>query len=76
MLAISSNSETKDQASLSTNATSFGFINNSYKDRYIVNKGAPAIDKKAQSASAEKEKSSLRAAAQMFNSAIKSYYSL
>lgn len=73
MLAISSNSNPKDQASLSTNATSFGFINNSYSDRYITNKGGQT---NVTVSASETVKSSLRAAAQRFNRTIKSYYSI
>ena len=42
MIAISSNADYKDKASLSQNGDPYGYINTSYKDRYIVNKlGAP-----------------------------------
>ena len=73
MLAISSNSNPKDQASLSANATSFGFINNSYSDRYITNKGEQVYTTKTQSKDAI---NSLKDASQRFNKTIKSYYSL
>jgi len=39
MIAISANADVKDKATLSTNGDNFGFINTSYRDRYVPVKG-------------------------------------
>lgn len=67
LIAISANSDTKDQAAMGKNAGSFGFYNNSYRDRYIPSK-TPGIQKTSSVSD------SLISAANMFNNTIASFY--
>ena len=70
MLAISANSNYENKAALSTNGDSFGFINTSYTDRYIPNRG------EISGSSIEKSNNdTLKISAQQFNSAISDFYS-
>jgi len=80
MLAISANSNPSDQSANSINASSFGFINNSYKDRYIPLKTDLSPEEKKiisdKQANISKEKyDSLLRAAQKFNDTIRLFYS-
>jgi hypothetical protein len=79
MVAISANSNPSDQSANSANASSFGFINNSFVDRYIpvkkeLNpdeiKANEAKDKQRQLANYDSE----LIVAQKFNDTIKTYY--
>jgi hypothetical protein len=70
MLAISANSNYENKATLSTNGDSFGFINTSYSDRYIVNRGE--ITGSNQN---KKNNDSLKISAAQFNSTISDFYS-
>jgi GH24 family phage-related lysozyme (muramidase) len=79
MVAISANSNASDQSANSTNASSFGFINNSYRDRYIpVRKDLTADEINPNQASeSPREKAnfdSILKAQQKFNAAIQSFY--
>lgn len=76
MIAISANSNSKDQASMGKNASSFGFYNNSYKDRYIPSK-TTATNKTIDEDTKNKKDSSLDSlisAANLFNNTIRSFY--
>jgi len=80
MVAISANSNSADQSANSTNASSYGFINNSYRDRYIpVRKDLSADEiknQKAQELAREKAQyDSILKAEQKFNTSIKLFYS-
>ena len=80
MVAISANSNSSDQSANSTNASSYGFINNSYRDRYIpVRKDLSADEiknQKAQELAREKAQyDSILKAEQKFNTSIKLFYS-
>jgi len=79
MVAISANSNPSDQSANSTNASSFGFINNSYKDRYVpVRKDLTINEIKAQKArelaAVATNYDSILKAEQKFNAAIRSFY--
>jgi hypothetical protein len=79
VLAISANSVQANQSSNSTNASSVGFINSGYKDRYIpVRKELSDKEikkqKDAQISADTAKKDSMLKAAQMFNIAVKNYY--
>ena len=79
MVAISANSNSDDQSANSTNASSYGFINNSYRDRYIpVRKDLSAAEiKNAKAKELEREKAqydSILKAEQKFNTTIESFY--
>jgi hypothetical protein len=69
MIAISSNSEYKDKASLSINADPFGYVNTRYLDRYIPNKQDIIEDIK------KSNNDTIKRAAAQFNSAITDFYS-
>jgi len=79
MVAISANSNASDQAANSTNASSFGFINNSYRDRYIPTRKDLTADEIKQNQASElaREKAnfdSILKAQQKFNATIKLFY--
>ena len=80
MVAISANSNTSDQSANSINASSFGFINNSYRDRYIPLKTDLSLEEKrilsgSQEAASKEKYDSLLIAAQKFNETIRLFYS-
>ena len=68
MIAISANSETKDQAGLGKNASSFGAYNTAYRDRYIP------VKNEQTSNDAKPASDSLIDAAVIFNNTIASFY--
>jgi len=79
MVAISANSNPSDQSANSTNASSFGFINNSFVDRYIpVKKELNQEEIKANKAKEQQRQlanyDSELIVAQKFNDTIKTYY--
>ena len=79
MVAISANSNSADQSANSTNASSYGFINNSYRDRYIPVRKDLSADEiknaKAQELAREKAQyDSILKAEQKFNTTIESFY--
>lgn len=69
MIAISSNADAK--YAMSTDATSYGFINSNYQDRYINNKTEITVNQRDSRDSLD----SIKNSAIMFNQTIKSYYS-
>ena len=71
MLAISANSNYENKATLSTNGDSFGFINSSYRDRYITNRGEITSG----SNDFKNNNDTLKISAQQFNNAISDFYS-
>ena len=80
MIAISANSNSSDQSANSINASSFGFINNSYKDRYIPIKTDLSPEEKkmisgSQAEAAKEKYDSLLKAAQKFNDTVRLFYS-
>jgi hypothetical protein len=68
MIAISANSDVSGKATLSTNGDNFGFINTSYRDRYIPVKGDVTGSTKSNG-------DSLKSAAIQFNQTISDFYS-
>ena len=79
MVAISANSNPLDQSANSTNASSYGFINNSYRDRYIPVRKDLSADEiknaKAQELAREKvQYDSILKAEQKFNTTIERFY--
>jgi len=79
MVAISANSNPSDQSANSTNASSFGFINNSYRDRYIPVKKELSADeiKKIEAEKVIKEKANYDSkikVAQKFNDTVRTFY--
>ena len=68
MIAISANPDFKDKATLSTNGDSVGYMNESYRDRYIPNRQEVTSSK-------DPNVDTLIIAATKFNSAIKEFYS-
>lgn len=70
MLAISANANSQNKATLSTNGDSFGFINTSYVDRYIPNRG------EISGSNIQKNNNdTLKISAAQFNMAISDFYS-
>ncbi|NDC22737.1 MAG: hypothetical protein EBZ49_01220 [Proteobacteria bacterium] len=72
MIAISANSTGK-QADLSTDASSFGFINSNFTDRYIPIRGGVENTQTSNSGS-QKQSEGNKDAAEIFNASIKSFY--
>lgn len=70
MLAISANANYQNKATLSTNGDSFGFVNASYVDRYITNRGEITG-----SNSQKNRNDTLKISAGQFNTAISDFYS-
>ena len=68
MIAISANAEVANKATLSTNGDNFGFINTSYKDRYIPIKGDVT-------GSSKTDLDAVKASAIQFNQTISDFYS-
>ncbi len=68
MIAISANSDIEGKSTLSTNGDSFGFINTSYKDRFIPIKGDVT-------GSVKSNQDTVKAAAIQFNQTISDFYS-
>jgi len=68
MIAISANSDVEGKSTLSTNGDSFGFINTSYKDRFIPIKGDVT-------GSVKSNQDTVKAAAIQFNQTISDFYS-
>ena len=80
MVAISANSNPNDQSVNSSNASSFGFINNSFLDRFIPVKKELTPDQIKKNKAIEQQKQlanydSELTAAQKFNDTIATYYS-
>ena len=79
MLAISANADVANKSTLSTNGDPFGFVNTSYKDRYIPNR--KAIENNAtgsQSSPNNQQKSTiemLKNASAEFNKIVSDFYS-
>jgi GH24 family phage-related lysozyme (muramidase) len=71
MIAISANADVANKATLSSNGDNFGFINTSYKDRYIPVKGD--INSNARTGSVSLD--SAKASAIQFNQSISDFYS-
>jgi GH24 family phage-related lysozyme (muramidase) len=79
MVAISANKESNDKSANSANASSIGFINNAYTDRYIpIRKDQSEKEIRfaqgAQARRASANRDSLLSAAQKFNMVIGKYY--
>jgi len=79
MVAISANSNSSDQSANSTNASSYGFINNSYRDRYIPVRKDLTVDeiktqKNQELARQISNYDSILKAEQKFNTTIESFY--
>ena len=68
MIAISANSDFEGKSTLSTNGDSFGFVNTSYKDRFIPIKGDVT-------GSIKSNQDTVKAAAIQFNQTISDFYS-
>ena len=68
MIAISANADVANKATLSTNGDNFGFINTSYKDRYIPIKGDVT-------GSSQTDLDAVKASAIQFNQTISDFYS-
>ena len=68
MIAISANSDIEGKSTLSTNGDSFGFVNTSYKDRFIPIKGDVT-------GSIKSNQDTVKAAAIQFNQTISDFYS-
>jgi hypothetical protein len=68
MIAISANSDVEGKSTLSTNGDSFGFVNTSYKDRFIPIKGDVT-------GSVKSNQDTVKAAAIQFNQTISDFYS-
>ena len=68
MIAISANADVANKATLSTNGDNFGFINTSYKDRYIPIKGDVT-------GSSKTDLDAVKASAIQFNQTISDFYS-
>ena len=68
MIAISANSDVEGKSTLSTNGDSFGFVNTSYKDRFIPIKGDVT-------GSIKSNQDTVKAAAIQFNQTISDFYS-
>ena len=68
MIAISANSDVAGKSTLSTNGDNFGFINTSYKDRFIPIKGDITGSKAT-------DQDTVKAAAIQFNQTISDFYS-
>lgn len=68
MIAISANADVQGKSTLSTNGDSFGFINTSYKDRFIPTKGDIT-------GSVTSDQDTVKAAAIQFNQTISDFYS-
>lgn len=70
MLAISANANSENKATLSTNGDPFGFVNTSYRDRYISNR--TEVTGSGQKIT---NNDTIKISAQQFNSAISDFYS-
>ena len=70
MLAISANSTISNKAALSTNGSSYGYINTNYIDRYITDRQEPTG-----SANVSKELDTMKISAAQFNQTISDFYS-
>jgi hypothetical protein len=70
MLAISANSTISNKSSLSTNGSSYGYINTNYFDRYITNRQEPVG-----STNDAKGLDTIKISAAQFNQAISDFYS-
>jgi hypothetical protein len=68
MIAISANADVANKATLSTNGDNFGFINTSYKDRYIPIKGDIT-------GSFKTDLDAVKASAIQFNQTVSDFYS-
>lgn len=70
MLAISANSTVSNKSALSTNGSSYGYINTNYVDRYITDRQGPTG-----SINVSKELDTIKISAAQFNQSISDFYS-